>query len=94
MDDSFILWDESYEKLEVFHKMLNEMNPNIKFTKDTSEEELPFLDVLVKKRNTRITTDIYYKVTDTHQYLHLAPVIHITLNHLYPITSPDAYAPL
>ena len=45
--------------------MLNEMNPNIKFTKDTSEEELPFLDVLVKKRNTRTTTDIYYKVMDT-----------------------------
>ena len=65
LDDCFILWDESYEQLEVFHKMLNEMNPNIKFTKDTSEEELPFLDVLVKKRNTRTTTDIYYKVMDT-----------------------------
>ena len=59
MDDCFILWDESYEKLEVFHKILDEMNPNIKFTKDTSEEELPFLDVLVKKRNTGITTDIF-----------------------------------
>ena len=70
MDDCFILWDESYEKLEVFHKILNEMNPNIKFNKDTSEEALPFLDVIVKKRNTRITTDIYYKVMDTHQYLH------------------------
>ena len=34
--------------------MLDEMNPNIKFTKDTGKEELPFLDVLVKKRNTRI----------------------------------------
>ena len=70
LDDCFILSDESEEKLEVFHKMLDEMNPNIKFAKDTSEEELPFLDVLVKKRNTRITTDIYYKVTDTHQFLH------------------------
>ena len=50
--------------------MLNAMNPNIKFTKDTIEEEYPFLDVVVKKRNTRITTDIYYKVMDTHQYLH------------------------
>ena len=24
----------------------------------------------MKKRNARIITDIYYKVTDTHQYLH------------------------
>ena len=46
--------------------MLNEMNPNIKFTKDTSEEELPFLDVLMKKRNTRITTDIYYSCHPHH----------------------------
>ena len=50
--------------------MLDEIYPNIKFTKDTSEQELPFLDVLVKERNTRITTNIYYKVTDTHYYLH------------------------
>ena len=37
LDDCFILWNESYEKLEIFHKMLDEINPKIKFTKDTSE---------------------------------------------------------
>ena len=70
LDDCFILLDKSLEKLEVFHKLLDEINPNIKLTIDTSEKQLPFLNVFVKKRNKRIITDIYYKVTDTHQYLH------------------------
>ena len=48
LDDYFILLDESYEKLEVFLKLLDEMNPNIEFTKDISEKELTFLDDLVK----------------------------------------------
>ena len=29
-----------------------------------------FLDVLVKEPNTSIITDIYYKNTQTHKYLH------------------------
>ena len=31
--------------------------------------ELPFLDILLKISNNTIVTDIYYKKTDTHQYL-------------------------
>jgi hypothetical protein len=33
---------------------------------------MPFLDVLVSKNNTSLNTDMYmyYKPTDTHQYLH------------------------
>ena len=46
LDDCFIILDKSLIKLEVFHKLLDEINPNIKFTKDTSEKELPFPDVL------------------------------------------------
>ncbi|XP_029656251.1 uncharacterized protein LOC115230173 isoform X1 [Octopus sinensis] len=34
-----------------------------------SSTKLPFLDIMVTKKNTTITTDIYYKHTDTHQYL-------------------------
>ena len=38
---------------------------------ETSDHEFPFLDILIKLRNNQITTDIYYKKTDTHQYLNL-----------------------
>ena len=35
-----------------------------------SLKEFPFLDILIKKANGKIITDIYYKPTDTQQYLH------------------------
>ena len=34
-----------------------------------SSEKLPFLDILICKKNTEIHTDIYYKGADSHQYL-------------------------
>ena len=37
---------------------------------ETSESQLPFLDILLLKKGTSIITDIYYKQTDTKQYLH------------------------
>ena len=36
-----------------------------------SFKELPFLDILIKNENGQIIIDIYYKPTDTQQYLHL-----------------------
>ena len=45
------------------------MNKNITFTIEVSDGELPFLDTLVKIQNGNITTDLYYKPTDTIQYL-------------------------
>ena len=70
LDDCFILWNHSSEKLSIFHQLLNDLNPNIKFTLESSDTKLPFLDVLVIKEGTTLSTDIYYKPTDTHQYLH------------------------
>lgn len=34
-----------------------------------SEKELPYLDILVIKEGMKITTDLFYKKTDSHQYL-------------------------
>ena len=70
LDDCFILWNHNTEKLAAFHQLLNELDPNIKFTIERSDTKLPFLDVLVIKADTKLLTDIYYKPTDTHQYLH------------------------
>ena len=41
----------------------------MKFTKEKSANQLPFLDILVIKDGEEIKTDIFYKETDTHQYL-------------------------
>lgn len=70
LDDCFILWNNSDENLKIFHQLVNNLDPNIKFTLESSDTKLPFLDVLVIKKNSKLFTDIYYKTTDTHQYLH------------------------
>ena len=69
LDDCFIFWTKSRADLSKFHTLLNSLHPSIQFTTEFSERELPFLDILIKISNNRITTDIFYKKTDTHQYL-------------------------
>ena len=69
LDDCYINWPYGEEKLGVLHRILNSLNDNIQLTVETSCVELPFLDVMVKKEGTRLTTDIYYKPTDSFQYL-------------------------
>ena len=70
LDDCFILWDYDDDKLSDFFCLLNQMNSDIQFTIETDEKQIPFLDVMVLKDDTSLNTDIFYKQTDTHQYLH------------------------
>ena len=49
---------------------LNNYDPNSKFTQEYSKKEIPFLDLKVGIKNGNITTDLYVKDTDRHQYLH------------------------
>lgn len=49
---------------------MNELNPDIKFTADESLNRISFLDIVLTKQDEVIMTDVYYKPTDTHQYLH------------------------
>ena len=49
--------------------MLNNLDPDIRFTIECSDKQLPFLDILVMKEGIKLETDIYYKPTDSKQYL-------------------------
>ena len=69
LDDCFIFWTKSEEELQKFHNTINNIHESIKFTIESSTTELPFLDILIIKKGDKITTDLYYKPTDTHQYL-------------------------
>ena len=46
------------------------MNSDIQLTIETDEKQIPFLDAMKLKDYTSLNTDIFYKKTDTHQYLH------------------------
>ena len=71
LDDCFIIWNTSLLSLliERFCVELNSLHPRIQFTMDVSEKEFCFLDVLLKLQEGFISTDIYFKPTDTHLYL-------------------------
>ena len=74
MDDGFILWP-----LKKNLKCLNNMHPSIKFTFEKPEiiyenkqkvQVLNFLDVkLILYKGNSVETNIYYNLTNTHDYL-------------------------
>ena len=75
LDDGFIIHDENILEATQLLECLNKMDNSIQFTMETSQTELPFLDVMVKletdlyNSNIRhVVTDIFYKPTDAFNY--------------------------
>ena len=72
VDDIFMIWNDSEDKLKDFLAYISTVTPAIQFTHAHSFEYVNFLDVLVTLTNDgSISTDIYTMPTDTHQYLHM-----------------------
>ena len=69
LDDCFIVWPHNKYDLVEFENKLNNLHEKFKFTKETSSTEIAFLDIRTYIQNDKILTDIYYKPTDTHQFL-------------------------
>ena len=72
IDDIFMIWTHGKDELDKFVEYLNSLHRSIKFTCDVSQEEIAFLDTLVKIDNDtkKPYTTLYTKPTDTHSYLH------------------------
>ena len=70
IDDIFFIWTHGEEKLNSILKDLNEFNPNLKFTYQTSENSVHFLDLHVSLKDGVVFTDLHIKPTDGHQFLH------------------------
>lgn len=69
LDDCFIIWPPDQD-IEEFRQMLNSLHPSICYTMESSETSMPFLDVLIQlETHGKITTDLYCKTTDAHNYL-------------------------
>ena len=68
--DIFFIWTHGKDKLEKLFDDLNCFDNNIKFTHETSKENVIFLDLIVKLSKGCLTTDLHIKGTDRHQYLH------------------------
>ena len=55
-----------------FITYLNSIDPSIQFTYKYSRDSIEFLDVLVIKEENSISTDLFVKETDSHQFLHFS----------------------
>ena len=69
IDDIFMIWTEGEERLKTFMEYMNSFHDTIKFTFEWSYTQVSFLDVSVMLDNGVISTDLYSKPTDKHQYL-------------------------
>lgn len=71
VDDTFIIWQHGIEELNNFLIHLNSIHEDIKFTMEIEENDcLPFLDILVKKKNNgSLGHTVYRKPTHTNRYL-------------------------
>ena len=70
IDDIFMIWPHGQDSLDDFVSYLNECHVTIKFTSETSRLQVSFLDILVTVgENCTLTTSLYTKPTDSHNYL-------------------------
>ena len=70
IDDIFMVWTHREDKLEDFINHINSLHSTIKFTHEFSKSHISFLDVTVSlDNNNTISTDLFVKSTDIHQYL-------------------------
>ena len=71
--------------LKEFINEINSFHPTIKFTADWSKEKVNFLDVEVTLNNGLLSTDLFLKPTDTHQFSDSTLAILIIVKKAYLI---------
>ena len=69
MDDGQIFWKKSFGPIEDFVEILNSLDSSIQFTHECSDTGLSFLNLFLYIEKQELLTDIYYKKTDSHDYL-------------------------
>jgi hypothetical protein len=62
-------WIHSDKDLDEFFEHANSIHPSKKFTHEVSKTKMSFLDTTTMVKEGNMTTDLYSKPTDKHQYL-------------------------
>ena len=69
MDDCYTVLRSSQISPEELLLTLNSINSSIQFPMEYSKDQIPFLDILIKRNENGISMDLYYKSTDTQRCL-------------------------
>ena len=70
IDDVFFIWTHGKETLSLFLEDLNNFHPNIKFPHEVNKESIYFSDLNIRLSDGNISTDLYVKPADRHQFVH------------------------
>ena len=65
-----LFWEHGAEKIKEFIEHLNEKYPTIKFTAEWYHTFTNFFAITVSLIDGILTTDLYFKPTDSHKYPH------------------------
>ena len=68
-DDCLIIFTKEESELNLLHATVNNLYLSFKFTIEYDKTSLPFLDLMVINKGGKIETDLFYKNTDSKQYL-------------------------
>ena len=60
------------KELKKFMEKFNNFTPNLRFTFESSEKSISFLDLIITVSDRELKTTLHMKSTDHHQYLHYA----------------------
>ena len=67
--DYFGISTSTKKELDYFIQYVNDFHPSLSYTYDISDTSVNFLDISIYMTQHGLTTDIFYKDTDTHSYL-------------------------
>lgn len=68
IDDIFFIFSGTSAQLEEFNLFINSRMPSIKFSLESSRDNISFLDVAVVKKH-NLNTSVFRKKTDTNSFL-------------------------
>ena len=67
LDDIFHTWLISFD-IEAFSKLINELDPDLKFSFEKLTTDINFLDINIKIVDNQLHFDIYHKLTNSFSY--------------------------
>ena len=69
LDDCYAVLSSSQISPEELLLTLISINPSIQFSKEYSKDQIPFVDILIRRNKNGIWMDLYHKPTDTQRFL-------------------------
>lgn len=70
VDDIFVIFEGSIQSLMDFYNYLNSSHQHLKFSLNHSVSAISFLDIMIRREDNRLITDLYRKETDKCSFLH------------------------